>query len=76
MSPIWFGIYLVRAMEIGFIHPPIGMNLYVIQRIAKDVPLSRIFKGVLPFLMADLMHVLMIILFPALVLALPHWMGQ
>ena len=76
MSPIWFGIYLVRAMEIGFIHPPIGMNLYVIQRIAKDVPLSRIFKGVLPFLMADLVHVLMIILFPALVLALPHWMGQ
>ena len=76
MSPIWFGIYLVRAMEIGFIHPPIGMNLYVIQRIAKDVPLSRIFKGVLPFLAADLMHVLMIILFPALVLALPHWMGQ
>ena len=63
-------------MEIGFIHPPIGMNLYVIQRIAKDVPLSRIFKGVLPFLMADLLHVLMIILFPALVLALPHWMGQ
>jgi TRAP-type C4-dicarboxylate transport system permease large subunit len=40
------------------------------------VPLSRIFKGVLPFLMADLVHVLMIILFPALVLALPHWMGQ
>ena len=76
MSPIWFGIYLVRAMEIGFIHPPIGMNLYVIQRIAKDVPLSRIFKGVLPFLTADLVHVLMIILFPTLVLALPHWMGQ
>ena len=76
MSPIWFGIFLVRAMEIGFIHPPIGMNLYVIHRIAKDVPLSRIFKGVLPFLTADLVHVLLIILFPALVLALPHWMGQ
>ncbi len=46
LSPIWFGIYLVRTMEIGFVHPPIGINLYVIQGIAKDVPLSRIFKGV------------------------------
>ncbi len=45
LSPIWFGIFLVRTMEIGFIHPPIGINLYVIQGIAKDVPLSRIFKG-------------------------------
>jgi tripartite ATP-independent transporter DctM subunit len=76
MSPIWFGIFLVRTMEIGFVHPPIGMNLYVIQRIAKDIPLSRIFKGVLPFLAADFVHVLLIILFPAIVLALPHWVGQ
>ena len=45
LSPIWFGIFLVRAMEIGFVHPPLGMNLYVIQGIAKDVPLGRIFKG-------------------------------
>ena len=50
LSPIWFGIFLVRAMEIGFVHPPIGMNLYVIQGVAPDVPLGRIFKGVLPFL--------------------------
>ncbi len=44
LSPIWFGIFLVRTMEIGFVHPPIGINLYVIQGIAKDVPLSRIFQ--------------------------------
>jgi len=50
MSPIWFGIFLVRAMEIGFVHPPIGMNLFVIHNISKDVSLGRIFKGVLPFL--------------------------
>src|SRR5690606_40829650 len=48
LSPIWFGIFLVRAMEIGFIHPPMGMNLYVIQRVVPDVSLGRIFKGVLP----------------------------
>ena len=75
LSPIWFGIYLVRTMELGFVHPPIGMNLYVIQGIAKDVPLSRIFKGVLPFLAADFMHLAMLVAIPGLALALPAWLG-
>jgi TRAP-type C4-dicarboxylate transport system permease large subunit len=76
LSPIWFGIFLVRAMEIGFVHPPIGMNLYVIQNIVPDVPLGRIFKGVLPFLAADFVHLLLLIFLPALVLALPRMLGQ
>jgi len=76
LSPIWFGIYLVRTMEIGFVHPPIGINLYVIQGIARDVPLSRIFKGVLPFLAADFVHLALLIAFPAIVLALPQWLGS
>jgi TRAP-type C4-dicarboxylate transport system permease large subunit len=76
LSPIWFGIYLVRTMEIGFIHPPIGINLYVIQGIAKDVPLSRIFKGVLPFLAADFAHLGVLIVLPGLALALPAWLGS
>lgn len=76
LSPIWFGIYLVRTMELGFIHPPIGMNLYVIQGIAKDVPLSRIFKGVLPFLAADFVHLAMLVAIPGLALALPAWLGS
>jgi C4-dicarboxylate transporter DctM subunit len=75
LSAIWFGIFLVRAMEIGFVHPPIGMNLYVIQGIAGDVPMGRIFKGVLPFLATDFLHLLLLILFPALVLALPKALG-
>lgn len=75
LSPIWFGIFLVRTMEIGFIHPPIGINLYVIQGIAKDVPLSTIFKGVLPFLAADFLHLALLIVLPALALALPEWLG-
>ena len=75
LSPIWFGIFLVRAMEIGFIHPPIGLNLYVIQQIAKDVSLGRIFKGVLPFLVADFAHLLLLILLPTLALGLPKMMG-
>jgi TRAP-type C4-dicarboxylate transport system permease large subunit len=76
LSPIWFGIFLVRAMEIGFVHPPIGMNLYVIQNIVPDVPLGRIFKGVLPFLAADFVHLLLLIFVPALVLALPRMLSQ
>lgn len=75
LSPIWFGIFLVRTMEIGFVHPPIGINLYVIQGIARDVPLSRIFKGVLPFLAADFLHLALLIAVPALALALPQWLG-
>lgn len=76
LSPIWFGIFLVRAMEIGFIHPPIGMNLYVIHSIAKDISLGKIFKGVVPFLLADLLHLLLLILFPAMVLFLPEILGR
>ncbi|HVY79488.1 MAG TPA: TRAP transporter large permease [Steroidobacteraceae bacterium] len=75
LSPIWFGIFLVRTMEIGFVHPPIGINLYVIQGMARDVPLSRIFKGVLPFLAADFVHLALLIAMPALALALPEWLA-
>jgi len=71
LSPIWFGIFLVRAMEIGFVHPPIGLNLYVIQGIAPDVTLGQIFRGVIPFLVSDLLHLVLLILFPAMVLWLP-----
>jgi len=74
LSTIWLGIFIVRAMEIGFIHPPIGLNLYVIQGIAPDVSLGRIFKGVLPFLSSDLLHLALLILFPAMVLWLPGLM--
>lgn len=76
LSPVWFGIFICRAMEIGFVHPPLGMNLYVIQGVAPDVPIGRIFKGVTPFLISDLFHLLALILFPALALALPMALGQ
>ena len=75
-SPIWFGIFLVRAMEIGFVHPPIGMNLYVIQQIAPDIPLGRIFRGVLPFLAADLVHLTLLIAVPSVALVLPGMLMQ
>jgi tripartite ATP-independent transporter DctM subunit len=75
ISPIWFGIFLVRTMEIGFVHPPIGINLYVMHSIAPDIPIGRVFKGVLPFLAADFLHLAMLIAIPAMALALPQWLG-
>jgi tripartite ATP-independent transporter DctM subunit len=74
-SPIWFGIFLVRTMEIGFVHPPIGINLYVIQSLAPDIPLARVFKGVLPFLAADFVHLALLIAIPGMALALPQWLS-
>jgi tripartite ATP-independent transporter DctM subunit len=71
LSPIWFGIFLVRTMEIGFVHPPLGLNVYVIQGIAKDIPLGTIFRGIVPFLLADLLHLSLLIAVPSLALWLP-----
>ena len=75
LSAIWFGIFITRAMEIGFVHPPLGMNLYIIQGVAKDVSIDRIFRGVLPFLASDFVHLILLILFPAIVLWLPAVLG-
>jgi C4-dicarboxylate transporter DctM subunit len=75
ISPIWFGIFFIRTMEIGFVHPPIGINLYVMHSIAPDIPISRVFKGVLPFLAADFLHLALLIAFPAIALFLPEWLG-
>lgn len=74
-SPIWFGIFLVRTMEIGFVHPPLGMNVYVLHGIAKDISLGTIFRGIVPFLVADFLHLSVLILFPVLALWLPGLMA-
>ena len=71
-SPIWFGIFLVRTMEIDFVHPPLGLNVYVIQSIGEDIPLGAIFRGIVPFLVADFFHLVMLIAFPIVTLWLPQ----
>jgi len=73
---IWFGIVIVIVAEIGQITPPIGMNVLVLKSVLPDVPLGTIFKGIIPFFGADLMRLVLIVLFPATVLALPDYMGQ
>jgi C4-dicarboxylate transporter DctM subunit len=71
-DPIWFGILVCRAMEIAMITPPIGINVYVIAGVAPDVPMQTIFKGILPFFVADIAHVLMLIAIPSVVMFLPN----
>jgi TRAP-type C4-dicarboxylate transport system permease large subunit len=67
---IWFGILALMVVEIGLIHPPVGMNVYIINRLAEDVPLKETFKGVLPFLASDLIRIVVLVLFPSISLLL------
>ncbi|MGD9159177.1 MAG: TRAP transporter large permease [Desulfobacteraceae bacterium] len=73
-NPIWFGILVVRVTEMGLITPPVGMNVFIIKGIS-DVPISTIFKGIIPFLMADLIQVAFLIMFPQIVLYIPNLMS-
>jgi len=74
-DPIWFGVAIVLVTEMGVITPPVGVNVYVVHGIAKDVPLEVIFKGVAPFVLALLACVIILLLFPQIVLFLPGLMG-
>ena len=71
---IWFGILTVRVFEIAAITPPYGMNLFVIKGVAKDVPIGTIYRGVVPFVIADLLHVALLVAFPQLATFLPSIM--
>jgi C4-dicarboxylate transporter DctM subunit len=73
-DPIWFGILVVRGAEIGLITPPVGMNVFVIKGIAKDVPMFTIFRGIIPFIFADLCHLTLLLAVPQLSTFLPSLM--
>ncbi|MDA1088773.1 MAG: TRAP transporter large permease [Proteobacteria bacterium] len=69
---MWFGIIVLIVVEVGLITPPVGLNVFVINSMAKGVKLKETFIGVLPFLASDLVRIILLILFPTLTLALPH----
>jgi len=75
MSPndlkIWFGILALIVVELGLITPPVGMNVFVINSLARDVPMMQTFIGVMPFFFAELLRVAVLVAFPALSLWLP-----
>jgi C4-dicarboxylate transporter, DctM subunit len=69
---IWFGILALMVVEIGLVHPPVGLNVYIINRLAKDVPLTATFRGVVPFLVSDAVRTTLLLLFPVISLYLVH----
>jgi tripartite ATP-independent transporter DctM subunit len=70
-DPIWFGVITVIVMEMGQITPPIGVNVFILSSVAKDVPMEKIFKGIIPFFLCMVVCVLILILFPQIALFLP-----
>src|ERR1700731_1045286 len=73
-DPIWFGVIIVMTVELGLIHPPVGMNVFVIKSVVKDVSFATIFKGVIPFVATDLVRLVILIAFPLLATWLPQHM--
>src|SRR5262245_27241999 len=73
-DPIWFGVIIVMTVELGLIHPPVGMNIFVIKSVVEDVKISTIFYGVLPFIVTDILRLIVLIAFPVIALYLPSKM--
>ena len=73
-DPIWFGVIIVMTVELGLIHPPVGMNVFVIKSVVPDVSFSTIFTGVIPFVITDIIRLVILITFPILATWLPDRM--
>ena len=71
-DPIWFGILVVCVVEIGMISPPAGMNVFVLSSVLPEVPTNVVWKGVMPFFVADLFRLAVLIAFPSIALFLPR----
>jgi tripartite ATP-independent transporter DctM subunit len=74
-DPVWFGVIVVMAVSFGMICPPVGMNVFVINSIARDVPLTRIYAGTMPFIGVDLVRLVVLCAFPGIALWLPRVLG-
>ena len=74
-DPLWWGILVIMVVELGVVTPPLGIHIFVLKTIAPDVPLSVIYKGVLPFVLADFVKIAILIAFPVLTLWLPSLMN-
>jgi tripartite ATP-independent transporter DctM subunit len=72
---LWYGIIILMVVEIGLITPPVGLNVFVINSLAKDVPMIDTFRGVMPFLAADVVRLSLVVLIPAMSLLLPRLLG-
>jgi C4-dicarboxylate transporter DctM subunit len=73
-DPIWFGVIIVMTVELGLIHPPVGMNVFVIKTVVPEVSFTTIFTGVLPFIATDMLRLVILIAFPIIATFLPAQM--
>jgi len=75
-DPVWFGVILTINMEIGLIHPPVGLNIYIVQSIAPDVPVVKVMLGTIPYVICMMLAILILCVFPEIATWLPnHLMG-
>ena len=74
-DPIWFGILIVMVVELGLISPPVGMNVFIIKGLAPEVSISNIYRGVLPFVAAQIALIALLISFPLIATWLPSTVG-
>jgi tripartite ATP-independent transporter DctM subunit len=74
VDPIWFGIFMVIVLEMGLISPPVGINVFVVKGIAEDVPMGKIFAGIMPFWFAMVVCVVLLTMFPEIVMVVPNTM--
>ena len=74
LDPVWFGVLIVVVVEIGLISPPVGMNMFVLKTLLPEVPTGTVFRGVMPFMLADCVRMALLIAFPAISLYLPSLM--
>ena len=74
-DPIWFGVMIVLVTQMGVITPPVGVNVYVISGVERDVPLQTIFRGAMPFLLALIVAAILLVLFPSICTFLPNRIG-
>lgn len=74
IDPIWFGVLVVLTLEMGLISPPVGINVFIVKSVAPSVPLGQIFRGVIPFWLAMIVALAILIAFPQISLYLPNSM--
>ena len=72
---IWFGIMVLMTVGFGLLSPPVGLNVYVVNGLAKDVPVAESFRGVVPFLISDLLRTLLLFFLPQVSLWLVQYVG-
>jgi len=75
-DPVWFGVIMTINMEIGLIHPPVGLNIYIVSSIAPDVPVTRVMWGTIPYVVCMMLAIVILCIFPEIATWLPdHLMG-